>query len=660
MKANFLLICAILFFQHTLDATHKALKTSVYAAQKRLKKKPKTLKKTLAQQAKILARFNKLKKVLENKKASIEKRLHAAKDLQATLKQIQSDEFISRARGLSLRKVNNKPLRIPTPKRLDKKTKQQIKRSLTAMQIELKNWINYLQQTNFKIKKNILENKRAPLVNRLQAAKDLQEMLKQMHHDTRIADARGLSLHKVDTKKITIPAPKKINKKTKQQIKRSLDSMQLALKIWEKHLQHEIRKQTKSSAVVSPIPPFRPAPSLGPTTPPVTPAMAPMPAPIRPAPHPTPARETPVVHPTIYRTEAAPENCQFCGSVGNLFQLSCGHTFCRDCLAIIINEQEHPRCPTCNQLISEPDIEAIRNRWPGIPARAVVIEHEEPAPEPIPDPIPAPRPEPTRQPVAEHPTQPPEPAARPATPIPLEAGECPVCFSDAVYRLSCGHHICPDCLRRTIDVAVDTANNIDQLRCPNCRTPLSRADIETVYPEKLAAIDRLAHAQWMLRNADRIGQCPTPDCPYLFAKRRGNRQIIRCPECHQEFCSRCLERHPANTRCHQDERLPEGVRRCPKCDLIREREGGCDWWRCPCGQAFCIGCGQTNEHIGPDGKAGFHHYFPCRSPNQIIPPDSLPLTGADAIPVSPPALNQLDIPYGEPGPDIDRLAAGTR
>lgn len=630
MNLSIIFACTMLFCPIVMDAV------STQGQGKQIKRgtSVKTRKKAPPKKQNPLANFNRQKKILENKKASLADRLHAAAALQLMIKKAQRDEFIAQARGLSLHKVNAKSLKIPAPKKLNKKTKQQINRSLKNMQIELSIWTKYLRKEAAKqSEKAAVTNLALPQVNTALVTKP--PTVAPTSTMTIIGPTVSVAPGTVPapTSSVATPTPASVTPPVPAPITLApapAPTLPTAVSV------PIVPAPTRATPIVTPISTYPvpvPAPEHIIAEPPV-----PERAPIARAPIPIAPEHIIAEPPTI---EEPQDRCQFCDNEHELHRLACGHSFCRDCLEQLVNAEEHPLCPICRQPMSDADITSIGIR--PAPVAPIIV----PAPEPI---------RPGEPPVA------PIPAVAPG---PEETQECPICATnvsaDQMAHLSCDHTICRNCLRMLINTAVTSHENIRELRCPICNQPLSRTNIETFYPDKLGEIDRWGQEQWLTEHTDRIGRCPTPNCPYIFGKNSDRRQIIRCPQCRQEFCSRCMERHPANTRCHQNERFEtRDIRHCPRCDRLTQQPNPieCDWVNCPCGQSFCVACGHTDEHYPV-----FHHFFrnstPCPYPEEI-PPASLPLAGAAAEPVSPPTVNLGPIRYGEPEPDVETVLANAR
>jgi hypothetical protein len=73
-----------------------------------------------------------------------------------------------------------------------------------------------------------------------------------------------------------------------------------------------------------------------------------------------------------------------------------------------------------------------------------------------------------------------------------------------------------------------------------------------------------------------------------------------CPAGHR-FCQRCLDAHDGGCEDLHGEQLEHGFRRCPRCKIPIQKNGGCNHMTCSCGQNFCWLC-----MMSFDGSNGYY------------------------------------------------------
>ena len=195
----------------------------------------------------------------------------------------------------------------------------------------------------------------------------------------------------------------------------------------------------------------------------------------------------------------------------------------------------------------------------------------------------------------------------------LKDGEtCPVCydFIDEPYRLACGHAYCHSCLHHFLLTTLDTKQF--PLSCmgdeANCGVPIPLPVIERfLVPAQFKRLLEVSFLDYIGRNPDNFRYCITPDCLELYSLESDSADgIFRCPSCFASTCVSCLEDHDGFTcgewRIRQDleaqERMLEGwaegsenVKKCPRCKILIEKNGGCNHMICPgCGAHICWRC----------------------------------------------------------------------
>jgi RNA recognition motif-containing protein len=195
----------------------------------------------------------------------------------------------------------------------------------------------------------------------------------------------------------------------------------------------------------------------------------------------------------------------------------------------------------------------------------------------------------------------------------LKDGEtCPVCYDviDQSYRLDCGHAYCHGCLNHFLLSASDTKQF--PLSCMGdegmCGIPIPIPVIQRfLLPSQVKHLLEVSFLHYLDRHPGKFRYCATPGCPEIYSLESGSRDgIFRCRSCFVSVCVPCEEDHDGFSceewRRHQDletqERLLEGwaegskdVKKCPKCKILIEKNGGCNHMTCPkCDAHICWRC----------------------------------------------------------------------
>ena len=208
----------------------------------------------------------------------------------------------------------------------------------------------------------------------------------------------------------------------------------------------------------------------------------------------------------------------------------------------------------------------------------------------------------------------------------LKDGEiCPVCYDniDEPDRLGCGHAYCSGCLRHFLLTASDTKQF--PLSCigdeGTCDLPIPLPVIQRfLLPTQVKRLLEISFLDHLGRHPEKFKYCATPDCPEIYSlESDSGGGIFQCRSCFVSVCVSCGEDHEGFSceewKVHRDpearERLLEGwaeenqnVKKCPKCSILIEKNGGCNHMTCPkCSVHICwrclgvFGAGEIYDHM---------------------------------------------------------------
>lgn len=180
--------------------------------------------------------------------------------------------------------------------------------------------------------------------------------------------------------------------------------------------------------------------------------------------------------------------------------------------------------------------------------------------------------------------------------------ECLTCGSDDVptknaAKLSCGHRMCHDCIRRIFDLSVKDPQHMPPRCCTDDPIPVKYVDI--LFDDKFKAKWTRKYKEYNTR--DRL-YCATPRCgnwikPIHVHTERG-RKYATCGRCKTKVCGLCGHKMHKSTECPKDPEIAkilkqakeEGWQRCFNCNAMVERKEGCNHMTCRCKAEFCIVC----------------------------------------------------------------------
>ena len=174
---------------------------------------------------------------------------------------------------------------------------------------------------------------------------------------------------------------------------------------------------------------------------------------------------------------------------------------------------------------------------------------------------------------------------------------CPVCFNEALYpeRLRCGHVYCPGCLNNLLTAVVDSKRF--PIMCigneATCNVPIALPFIRLFLPQyTFKRLLEAAFVSYLEQNPMEFSYCGTSGCRQTYRRQTSKAIALSCPSCLARTCSSCGVEHD-DTSCEEhhlqlQERLffklarSKGYRRCPQCQVLVEKNGGCDSILCRC------------------------------------------------------------------------------
>jgi len=200
---------------------------------------------------------------------------------------------------------------------------------------------------------------------------------------------------------------------------------------------------------------------------------------------------------------------------------------------------------------------------------------------------------------------------------------CTICFEgknlSEFYVMSCCNYSgCKECFIEMIDTHLNEHNTKD-LNCPNqkCAKKIEEKDIHIITLNNKDVYERYLAitCKECLADDPNLKHCPSRDCPYAFINDEGIRQLMKCPECRQQYCSLCLINHNVRVSCEQakierelaenpdkgqkanEKWINENTKPCPNCNVRVEKNGGCLWMLCAkCRHQFCWRCLKPHDH----------------------------------------------------------------
>ena len=181
---------------------------------------------------------------------------------------------------------------------------------------------------------------------------------------------------------------------------------------------------------------------------------------------------------------------------------------------------------------------------------------------------------------------------------------CPICYDEVSHpeQLGCGHIYCSACLRHYLASAPDTKTF--PLVCLGdetaCKMPISLPLIRRfMTPQAFQALVEAAFRSYLDQHSQELKYCTTPDCQQIY-RRSSEIRILQCPSCFSSICSACDDEAHEGMTCKERQDQKDASlqgrlfnewanvhgNRCPACQSIIEKNGGCDHMTCRCGAQF--------------------------------------------------------------------------
>jgi len=188
---------------------------------------------------------------------------------------------------------------------------------------------------------------------------------------------------------------------------------------------------------------------------------------------------------------------------------------------------------------------------------------------------------------------------------------CDICFDEFSaqnFPLKCHHHACKNCLKEMVDIAIKDKSTAD-LKCSTCNKKIDNQEIAIIVdnnPAIIQSLSDIAYAEF-LKTQPNARYCPTVNCTHAYLlDTRKRPETMRCPKCHQQYCSDCLINHGAKTTCAQakaksntanEEWIRNNTKPCPQCKAPIEKAAGCNHMQCrECNKHFCWHCGIVSDN----------------------------------------------------------------
>ncbi|KAI9683887.1 MAG: hypothetical protein M1829_004222 [Trizodia sp. TS-e1964] len=195
-------------------------------------------------------------------------------------------------------------------------------------------------------------------------------------------------------------------------------------------------------------------------------------------------------------------------------------------------------------------------------------------------------------------------AARP----PPKMVECLTCMSEIsevkASKLSCGHRMCRDCLKRIFNMSITDPQHMPPRCCTQEHIPLKHVD--RLFDDKFKIKWNKKFQEYTTKNRM---YCPMRGCGEWIKPaniqidtsggRHTGRKFGKCSRCKTKVCCKCNGKWHAGKDCPNDEETAKfvevakekGWKRCHNCSAMIELQEGCNHMTCRCKAEFCMICG---------------------------------------------------------------------
>ena len=177
-----------------------------------------------------------------------------------------------------------------------------------------------------------------------------------------------------------------------------------------------------------------------------------------------------------------------------------------------------------------------------------------------------------------------------------EVTECGVCFAthSSSNRLEyCGHVYCRECMVEQLKSTVV----VFPVTCDTCENQLVWKDFQNLIAGKVIKLRDITSAslkRYIAMNLNVVHNCTTPDCDMVYFVTAEGKRFV-CSQCGANICTCCHAGwHEGYDTClayrkddvELEKWLSQNTKKCPKCNVPIEKNGGCR--RVACTQ--CINC----------------------------------------------------------------------